>query len=99
MAKRKPAMPDPVKIARQIDDIYAIRGFCGDMLEDVNDHWIAHAIWSMNLGDVDLACAFLRLSHERDQAGSLTTELHQRANELVTRYSEAVRSMRERESA
>lgn len=64
-----------------------LREFCGEVLEDANDHFIALAIWSMNLSDVDLACDFLRLEEAIAREGG-TREMLDRRNELLDRFGE-----------
>jgi hypothetical protein len=79
----------PQEIARAFDwDIGDIREFAGNVLEDANDHWTAHALWSMNAGDVDLACEFLQLEAQVETAGELTPELREQSNALLDRFKE-----------
>lgn len=63
-----------------------IRDFLGDVLEDANDHLVAHALWSLNAGDADLACKFIRLANEIEEVGELTPELRKKENELLDEF-------------
>ncbi len=86
-----PKPPAVGEISRALNyGIDNAREYAGDLLEDVNDHWTAHALWSMNLGDVALACDFLQLAAavEESEEG-LTPDLHERSNELLSRFKEA----------
>lgn len=83
----------PSSIAMALDyDFGAIRDFAGEMLEAANDHDVALALWSINYGDPELACDFIKASAERDKAGYLTTELMDRRAELLKRYTELQRA-------
>lgn len=85
-----PKVPDISEVSLAIDyDIGAAREYAGDLLEDVNDQWAAHALWSMNLEDVELACEFLHLEASVMESGELTPELREKSNELLDRFKEA----------
>lgn len=80
---------EPSLISKQLKyDIVEAREFSGDLLEDVNDHRTAHALWSMNLGDVDLACEFLKLEAEIEEGGWVTNEHLKKDKELLDRFRE-----------
>lgn len=97
MAKRKPALPKPSTIAMKLDyDVFAARDFSASLLEDVNDHDTALALWSSTMGDVELACAFLRLGHDIQQSGEgLTAELYDRRGDLLRQYGALQRAQKE----
>ena len=83
------AKPDPGKVASALGyDVGDALEFCGRVLEEVNEHWIAHALWSMNAGEVELAKKFLDLSQATEDAGELTPELRETSNELLDEFSE-----------
>lgn len=72
-------------------EVDLIRDFVAEVLEDANDHGTALAIWSHNMGDVDLACDFLRLSSDVEEAGELTDPLRDRQATLLARFRELKR--------
>lgn len=83
----KPKVPKASAIATAMDwDIFRLRDYCADILEDANDHGTALAIWSVNRGDVDLGCEFLQLGHAIGEAGELTPALRDKQEELLRRF-------------
>jgi hypothetical protein len=81
--------PTPQEVAAAFDwDIGALQEFCGEVLEDANDHKVAHALWSFSRGDTELAIEFLKLADAHFEAGHLTPELRERENELLDRFDE-----------
>lgn len=81
--------PRPAEIAAAFDhDVGELLEFCGRVLEDANEHWIAHAIWAMNAGEVELAKKFLQLSQDAEDAGELTPELKKKSDELLDEFGE-----------
>lgn len=92
MASAKEWSPrqQPLAISKMLGyDLYKARDFCGLVLEDVNDHWVAHTLWSLNMGDVDLACDFIRFEGELSKRGELTRDLRNRRDNLLDRFDEA----------
>lgn len=76
------------QVASQFDwDISEIREFVGEVLEDANDHWLAHAIWSFDRGDLDLACDFLKLEYEIESQRELTPALRDRSKSLLDQFA------------
>lgn len=80
----------PSDVSVQVDfEIGAATDFAADLLEDVNDHNVAGALRALNAEDYDLACDFIRLERDQAKAGSLTSELSRRREELLERLEEA----------
>ncbi len=80
----------PSQVSAQIEhDIGAATDFAADLLEDVNDHNMASALRSVNVGEHDLACDFIRLEKDQEEAGSLTAALSRRRDELLERLKKA----------
>jgi len=71
-------------------DIGELLDFCGEVLEDANEHWIAHALWSANAGDPELAKKFIQLSADVDKAGELTRDLREQSEKLLDEFRVAV---------
>jgi hypothetical protein len=71
-------------------DIGELLEFCGDILEDANEHWIAHALWAANAGETELAKKFLQLSQDVEDAGERTPELHKTSEKLLDEFRAAM---------
>jgi hypothetical protein len=71
-------------------DIGELLDFCGEVLEDANEHWIAHALWSANAGEPELAKKFIQLSADVDKAGELTRDLRAQSEKLLDEFKAAV---------
>lgn len=71
-------------------DIGDLLDFCGDILEDANEHWIAHALWSANAGETELAKKFIQLSADVEEAGELTPELRKTSDKLLDEFKTAM---------
>jgi len=81
--------PDPSEVAGSLDhDIGEALEFCGRVLEEVNEHWAAHALWALNAGEVELAKKFLQLSDDVEKARELTPELRKVSEELLDEFRE-----------
>jgi hypothetical protein len=70
-------------------DIGALTEFAADMLEEANDHNIAAALRALNVEAYDLACDFINLEKEHNEAGELTPELNERRTELLAALATA----------
>lgn len=80
----------PSQISMQVDwEIGAATEFAADLLEDVNDHNMA-ALRCVNVDQYDIACEFIELERDQNEAGSLTTELRARRDALLHKLREAV---------
>lgn len=80
----------PEDVARQVDhDIGDARDFCAALLEEVNDHAVSHSLAAANVGDFDLACEFMNLAKDVEEAGELTADLRAKRDELLDRLEEA----------
>ena len=80
----------PKQVAAQFKwDSVEIADFCADALEDANDHNVAGALWALNVQEYDLACEFLHLEKDQNEAGELTPELSDRRAALMERLREA----------
>ena len=71
-------------------DIGELLDFCGEVLEDANEHWIAHALWAANAGEPELAKKFIQLSADVDKTGSLTRDLREQSEKLLDEFRAAV---------
>ncbi len=63
--------------------------FAADALEDANDHNIAAALRAVNVQQYELACEFITLEKDHQEAGELTPELRDRREALLARLREA----------
>lgn len=80
----------PQDVAKQFDwDSTDIAEFAADMMEDANDHNLAAALRAVNFQQYDLACEFIQLEKDHQEAGELTTELRDRRHALLDRLREA----------
>jgi hypothetical protein len=85
MAKIKPS-----DVSSQVDyDIGEAVDFCAQLLEDVNEHNGAYALAALNAGAYDLACEFIKLAEEQDEAGELTKELRSKREMLLEKLEKA----------
>lgn len=78
----------PSKVTSQYKwSIDHARAFAADMLEDVNDHALALAIWSVMAGDSQLACDFIQHGRRIEEARGLTPELSKEDRILLERFA------------
>jgi hypothetical protein len=83
----------PQEVATQFShDATEIADFCADALEDANDHNLAAALRAVNVQQYDLACEFITLEKDHQEAGELTPELRDRREALLARLREAAQS-------
>lgn len=82
---RKPSVS---KISMALDyDPGKVLDFAGDILEDVNDHNLAFAMWSLANGDYALAKDFIQLEEDQEAKGEgLTQEISDRRDQLMLRF-------------
>ena len=80
----------PEDVASQFNwDSTDISEFCADVMEDANDHNLAAALRAVNFQQYDLACEFIKLEKDQQEAGELTAELRDRRYALLDRLREA----------
>ena len=83
----------PQDVSTQLHhDAVEITEFCADALEDANDHNVAAALRAVNVQRYDLACEFITLEKDHQEAGELTPELNDRRQALLARLREAAQS-------
>ena len=76
------------KVTKALDYSYdQAREFCGELLEDVNDHSLAFAMRSLAMDEFHLARAFIDLEEAVQQAGELTPELKVKRDELLDAFN------------
>lgn len=80
----------PEDVAKQVEnDIGDARDFCSALLQEVNDHAVSLSLAAANVGDFDLACEFMVLAKDIDEAGELTPDLRAKQDELSERLDQA----------
>lgn len=81
----------PSQIAKQLEwDINGAVDFSADLLEDVNNHNLAAALRAVAAEQYELACEFIQFEKEHRAAGSLTSELYARRNDLLDRLKQSM---------
>lgn len=90
MAKDPRKALTPSQVSFQVDyDIGAAIDFCSEVLEDVNAHNVSYVLDALNAGAYDLACEFIKLAEEQDEAGELTKDLSDKRQELLAKLEKA----------
>lgn len=83
----------PKQVGTQFEwDETVIAEFCADAMEEANDHNLAAVLRAVNIQEYDLACEFIQLEKDQNEAGELTPELSNRRTALLERLREARKS-------